>query len=92
MRCLVHSSSKRIQDGNALRAAVEAMRRAVEGDPAPTPDVRKSLRIAQDPTRSSDALRLMKRSIRKLTPSQAVAYLPFVAFLNSEIERIEANP
>jgi serine/threonine-protein kinase len=92
MRCLVHASSQRIQDGNALRAAVEAMRRAVEGDPAPTPDVRKSLRIAQDPTRSSDALRLMKRSIRKLTPSQAVAYLPFVAFLNSEIERIEANP
>lgn len=92
MRCLVHAGSQRIQDGNALRAAVEAMRRAVEGDPAPTPDVRKSLRIAQDPTRSSDALRLMKRSIRKLTPSQAVAYLPFLAFLNSEIERLEANP
>lgn len=92
MRCLVHASSQRIPDGNALRAAVEAMRRAVEGDPTPTTEVRKSLRIAHDPNRSSDALRLMKRSIRQLTPSQAAAYLPFVAFLNSEIERIGVNP
>jgi serine/threonine protein kinase len=92
MRCLVHDSSQRIQDGNSLRPAVEAMRRAVEGDPTPTPDVRKSLRIAQDPTRTGDALRLMKRSIRKLTHSQAVAYLPFVTFFNSEIARIEAYP
>lgn len=92
MRCLTHASPHRIQDGNALRVAVEATRRAVEGDPAPTSEVRKSLRIAQDPARSGDALRLMKRSIRKLTPSQAVEYLPFVAFLNSEFERIGTHP
>ena len=92
MRCLAHASPHRIQDGTALRLAVEAMRRAVEGDPTPTLEVRKSLRIAQDPTRSSDALRLMKRSIRQLTASQAVAYLPFVTFLSSEFQRIETNP
>ena len=91
MRCLSHSVSHRIQDGNALRIAVEAMRRAVEGDPEPTSDVRKSLRISQDPSRSSDALRLLKKSIHQLTPSQAVAYLPFVAFLNLENERLGAN-
>ena len=88
MRCLAHPVSHRIQDGNALRAAVEAMRRAVDGDPTPTSELRKSLRIAQDPTRSSDAVRLFRRSLREISPSQAASYLPLLTFLNSEVARM----
>ena len=91
MRCLVHSVSHRIQDGNALRVAVDAARSAVDGDPTPGSEVGKALRIAQDPARSRDAVRLLTRGVQRLSSSQALAYLPILRFLNSEVDRMETN-
>ena len=90
MRCLAFEYQARITNGQALEIAVNAMRKAVEGDPMPSQDVKNALVVARDCKHTQQAVEALSKALRA-NPQAGLAYMPMLSFLQSEVIRLASG-
>ncbi len=90
MRSLEFDHRARIQDGNALHAATQAVRRAVELDPTADADTAAAVDIGCSSGRTQEAVDALVGLLRRV-PSKAPAYVQLISFLKAEASRLGRN-